>query len=89
MVTAVAHRAPFAPVLAEDSAKSGDDGYFRIALKSSELLDADAVVALAVRPPASASLIGVDTSAVAVHFTPASPPPDTTRLTFRLAYKPD
>lgn len=89
MVTAKAHRAPFAPVLAQDSARTGDDGRFRITLKSSELLDADAVATLSVRPPASAPLIGVDTSAVAVRFTPASPPTDTTRLTFHLSYKPD
>ena len=84
-----AHRAPFAPVLAQDSAVTDADGRFRIALTSSELLDADAVVAVEVHPPASAPLVGVDTSAVAVRFTPASPPTDTTRLTFRLPYKPD
>jgi hypothetical protein len=89
MVTAEAHQAPFMPVLAQDSATTGDDGRFRIALKSSELLDADAVVSLTVRPAASAPLVGVDTSAVAVRFTPASPPTDTTRLTFHLSYKPD
>jgi hypothetical protein len=89
MVMAVAHRAPFAPVLARDSATTGDDGRFRIALTSSELLDADALVALSARPPAMAPLIGVDTSAVAVRFTPASPPTDTARVNFRLSYKPD
>ncbi|HET7604281.1 MAG TPA: hypothetical protein VFK36_14745 [Gemmatimonadales bacterium] len=89
MVTAVAYRAPFAPVLAQDSMETGDDGRFRITLSSSELLDADAVVTLTVRPPASAPLVGMDTSAVAVHFTPASPPTDTTRLSFHLRYKPD
>lgn len=89
MVVAVAHRAPFAPVLAQDSVRTGDDGRFRITLTSSELLDADAVVELSVRPPASSPLVGMDTSAVAVRFTPASPPTDTTRLTFHLSYKPD
>jgi hypothetical protein len=89
VVTAVAHRAPFAPILAQDSAKTSDSGRFRIALSTSELLDADAVVALEVRPPASAPLVGADTAAVAVRFTPSSPPTDTTRLSFRLSYKPD
>lgn len=89
MITAVAHRAPFAPVLARDSVKTDTDGRFQLMLKSSELLDADALVALTVQPPASAALTGVDTPAVAVRFTPASPPTDTSRVSFRLSYKPD
>ncbi len=89
MITAVARQSPFGPSVAEDSAWTDAAGQFRIPLASSEVVDADALVTIKVRPPANSPLVGADTSAVAVRFSPASPSTDTTRVSFRLSYLPD
>lgn len=88
-VVASARRTPFAPLLAQDSTHTDASGHYQIMLETSELMEGDAVVQLSVRPPASEALVPTDTSIVAVHFSPTSPPTDTTRIGFRLAYKPD
>ncbi len=89
VVTAVARPTPFASVFAQDSARSDAAGHYRILLRTAQLMESDAVVALSVRAPAGAPLGSADTSIVAVHFSPASPPPDTTRIGFHLPYLPD
>jgi len=88
-VVASARRTPFAPLLAQDSTRTDAAGHYQILLETPELMEGDAVVQLSVRPPASEALVPTDTSIVAIHFSPTSPPTDTTRIGFRLAYKPD
>jgi hypothetical protein len=89
LVSIEGRRTPFgSPVLASQITTDAE-GRFAVALISEDVVDGEVLLTLNVAPAPSSGLAVADTTNVALHLSPVTPPSDTTRVTVRLSYLPD
>lgn len=89
LVSIEGRRTPFgSPVLAHQVTTDAT-GRFTVELTSEDVVDGEVLLALTVAPAPSSGLAVRDTSNVALHLSPVSPPSDTTRVVMHLPYLPD
>lgn len=89
LVSIEGRRTPFgSPVLASQITTDAE-GRFAVALTSEDVVDGEVLLTLNVAPAPSSGLAVADTTNVALHLSPVTPPSDTTRVTVRLSYLPD
>ncbi|HEU4800230.1 MAG TPA: hypothetical protein VFS94_06320 [Gemmatimonadales bacterium] len=89
LVSIEGRRTPFgSPVLASQITTDAE-GHFSVALTSEDVVDGEVLLALNIAPAPSSGLAVADTTNIALHLSPVTPPSDTTRVTVRLPYLPD
>lgn len=89
LVSIEGRRTPFgSPVLATQVTTDAD-GRFAVAVTSEDVVDGEVLLTLNVAPAPSSGLAVTDTTNIALHLSPVTPPSDTTRVAVRLSYLPE
>lgn len=89
LVSIEGRRTPFgSPVLATQVTTDAG-GRFAVAVTSEDVVDGEVLLTLNVAPAPSSGLAVTDTTNIALHLSPVTPPSDTTRVAVRLSYLPE
>jgi len=85
LVSIEGRRTPFGDPVLASQVTTDADGRFTVALTSEDVVDGDVLLTLNVAPAPSSGLAVADTTNIALHLSPVTPPSDTTRVTVRLS----
>lgn len=89
LVSIEGRRTPFGSPILASQVTTDADGRFSVAVSSEDVVDGEVLLTLNVAPAPSSGLAVTDTTNIALHLSPVTPPSDTTRVSVRLSYLPD